>query len=103
MSAIDGTRFSTIGTHTSDSLTNAFVLHPVACGLAFIAAICALGGVIGGLIGTIIAVIAWLITIVVMVIDFVVFGVSFSHSYSRPAPYSIPHCSAPETTDTRDL
>lgn len=76
MSTIDGTSFSRAGTDTADSLTNAFVLHPVACGLAFIAALCSLGGVIGGLIGSIIAIIAFLITLVVMVIDFVVFGVS---------------------------
>jgi len=79
MSQIDGTSFSRIGTDSADSLTNVFVLHPVACGLAFIAAICALGGAIGGLIGSIIAIIAWIITLVVMVIDFVVFGIIKNH------------------------
>jgi hypothetical protein len=75
MAEIDGTSFSRIGTNTADGLTNAFVLHPVACGLAFIAALCAIGGFIGSLVGTIIAVIAWIITLVVVVIDFVAFGV----------------------------
>jgi hypothetical protein len=75
MAQIDGTSFSRVGTDTADSLTNAFVLHPVASGLAFIAAFCALGGVVGSFIGTIIAVIAWIVTLVVLVIDFVVFGV----------------------------
>jgi len=79
MSAIDGTSFSRAGTHTADGLTNAFVLHPVACGLAFIAALCSLGGAFGSLIGSIIAVIAWMITLVVMVIDFVAFGVIKHH------------------------
>jgi hypothetical protein len=75
MSQIDGTHFSRVGTDTTDALTNAFVLHPIACALAFIAALCSIGGVIGGLVGSIFAVIAWAITLVVMVIDFVVFGV----------------------------
>jgi hypothetical protein len=77
MSAIDGTSFSRVGTATADGLTNAFVLHPVAAGLAFIAALCSIGGIFGGLLATLIAILAWLITLVVMVIDFVVFGVSF--------------------------
>jgi hypothetical protein len=78
MSEIDGTSFSRVGTATADSLTNAFVLHPVAAGLAFIAALCAIGGWFGSLIATFIAIIAWIVTLVVMVIDFVVFGVSFA-------------------------
>jgi len=79
MAEIDGTSFSRIGTNTADDLTKAFVLHPVACGLAFIAAFCAIGGVIGSLVGTTIAVVAWIITLVVMVIDFVAFGIIKNH------------------------
>jgi len=79
MSAIDGTSFSHAGTNVTDSLTNAFILHPIACGLAFIAAFCAIGGVAGSLIATVIAVIAWTLTLVVTVIDFVVFGVIKNH------------------------
>jgi len=79
MSQIDGTSFSRAGTATADGLTNAFVLHPVACGLAFIAGFCAIGGWIGSLIATIIAILAWIITLVVMVIDFVVFGIIKNH------------------------
>ena len=76
MEEIDHTHFSRASSDSADALTNAFVLHPVACALAFIAGICALGGVIGGLIGTMIATVAWIITLVVMAIDFAVFGVS---------------------------
>jgi hypothetical protein len=79
MAAIDGAGFGIVGTHVADSLTNAFVLHPVACALAFIAGLCALGGAIGSLIGSFIAIVAWIITLVVMVIDFVVFGVRLVH------------------------
>jgi hypothetical protein len=78
MEAIDHTTFSRASSDSADALTNAFVLHPVACSLAFIAGLVALGGVIGGLIGTLIAAVAWIITLVVMVIDFVAFGVSDS-------------------------
>lgn len=76
MEEIDHTTFSRASSDSADALTNAFVLHPVACGLAFVAGICALGGVIGGAIGTMIAAVAWIITLVVMAIDFAAFGVS---------------------------
>jgi hypothetical protein len=77
MSEIDGTTFSRAGTATADSLTHAFILHPVACGLAFLAGFAAIGGWFGSLIATMLALLAWVITLVVMVVDFVVFGVRF--------------------------
>jgi len=79
MSQIDGTSFSLVGTDTANTLTTAFILHPIACALAFIAAICAIGGFIGSLVATFFAVIAWALTLVVMVIDFVVFGIIKNH------------------------
>jgi len=79
MSQIDQTHFNLVGTDSADALTRAFILHPVACALAFIAAIVALGGVIGGLLGSMIAVVAWLITLVVMAIDFAAFGIIKNH------------------------
>lgn len=78
MAEIDHTTFSKASSDSADALTDAFILHPVACGLAFIAGLAALGGVIGGLIGTLIAAVAWIITLVVMAIDFAAFGVSSS-------------------------
>jgi hypothetical protein len=79
MAQIDGTSFSTAGTDTADGLTGAFVLHPIACGLAFIAGLVAIGGVIGSFIGTIIAALAWILTLMVLAIDFTVFGIIKSH------------------------
>jgi len=79
MAEIDHTTFNRAGTDSADALTNAFILHPIACGLAFIAALCALGGVIGGLIGAMVAAAAWLITLVVMAIDFAAFGIIKNH------------------------
>ncbi len=76
MAEIDNTNFSKASPASADALTRAFVLHPVACALAFIAAIISIGGVVGGLIGSMVAVVAWLITLVVMAIDFAAFGVS---------------------------
>jgi uncharacterized membrane protein len=82
MAEIDHTTFSKASSDSADALTYAFILHPIACGLAFIAGLAALGGVIGGLISTFIAAVAWIITLVVMAIDFAVFGVSrSSHPY----------------------
>jgi len=79
MSTIDGTSFSKAGTDTADGLTGAFILHPIACGLAFIAALLSIGGVLGSLVGSILAVLAWIITVVVMAIDFAVFGIIKNH------------------------
>ena len=76
MAGIDHTSSTRAGSDSADALTRAFVLHPVACALAFIAAIISIGGVVGGLIGSMVAVVAWLITLVVMAIDFAAFGVS---------------------------
>jgi len=76
MREIDGRSFDTTGATAVDDLTNAFVLHPIACALAFIAAIVALGGFVGSLVGVIIATLAFIATVVVMAIDFAIFGVS---------------------------
>jgi len=72
--AIDGTDYNTAGRKTSNALTGAFILHPIACGLTFIAALVAVGGVVGSLVGTILGVLAWILTVVVMAIDFAIFG-----------------------------
>ena len=77
MAQIDGTRFSTASADTADGLTRVMVLHPIACGIAFIAFLLSLGaGVIGSLLGAIVAAIAWILTLVVMAVDFTLFGVS---------------------------
>lgn len=79
MAEIDHTTFRKASSDTADALTNAFILHPIACGLAFIAGLAALGGVIGGLISTLVAAVAWIITLVVMAIDFAAFGIIKDH------------------------
>jgi len=76
MASIDGTGFSTVSGDTAKGLTRVMILHPVACGVAFIAFLLAIGaGFFGSLLAAVFAAIAWIITLVVMVTDFVSFGI----------------------------
>jgi len=80
MSGIDQTQFTKAATDTSKALTRVMILHPIACGVAFIAFLLALGsGVCGAIFASMAAAIAWLITLVVMVTDFVLFGIIKNH------------------------
>ena len=77
MADIDGTGFGLVSSDSADGLTRAMILHPIACGIAFIAFLVSCGaGVFGSLLGAVIALIAWILTLVVMAIDFSLFGVS---------------------------
>lgn len=76
MAQIDGTEFSTAGGDTVKSLTKVMILHPIACGLAFIAFLLALGaGCCGSILASVISFFAWLITLIVMACDFASFGI----------------------------
>ncbi|KAK4695065.1 hypothetical protein P7C71_g2616, partial [Lecanoromycetidae sp. Uapishka_2] len=80
ISAIDGTEFSKAASDSVDSLTNAMILHPIACAIAFIAFAFSCGaGVVGSLLGALVAALAWVLTLVVMAIDFSLFGVIKNH------------------------
>lgn len=80
MSAVDGTPFSKAASDTVDGLTNAMILHPIACAVAFIAFALSCGaGVVGSLLGALVALLAWVLTLVVMAIDFSLFGVVKNH------------------------
>lgn len=80
MARIDGDKFSNITSGTSEGLTRAMVLHPVACGLAFVAFLAALGmGMLGSLVAGLAAFLAWIFTLVALAIDFSVFGVIRHH------------------------
>jgi len=80
MSEIDGTQFTTAATDSSKALTRVMILHPIACGVAFIAFLLALGsGFCGAILAAMVAAVAWLITLVVMVTDFVLFGIIKRH------------------------
>jgi hypothetical protein len=76
MADAEGTGFSEAASNTANGLTNVMILHPIACGVAFIAFLISLGaGFIGSLIGAIVAFVAWVITLVVMAVDFAAFGI----------------------------
>ena len=77
MSQIDGSGFSEAAAVSADGLTYAMILHPIACGIAFIAFLLSVGaGVVGSALGALVAGVAWILTLVVMAIDFALFGVS---------------------------
>jgi glucan phosphoethanolaminetransferase (alkaline phosphatase superfamily) len=80
MSQIDQTQFSTASEDTSKALTRVMVLHPVACALAFIAFLLALGaGFIGAIMAAGVSALAWVVTVVVMACDFTLFGIVKNH------------------------
>jgi uncharacterized membrane protein len=80
MTTIDHTTFSTAAEDSSKALTRVMILHPIACALAFIAFLFALGaGFCGAIFASMIAAVAWLVTLVVMVTDFVLFGIIKRH------------------------
>src|SRR4051812_11544778 len=76
MHSVDGTSFSTYASDTTRSLTKAMILHPIACGINFIAFLLALGaGVVGSLLASLVALLAFLTTAVACIIDFVLFSI----------------------------
>lgn len=80
MANIDGTGFGTLSSDTPKALTRVMVLHPICCGLAFVAFLLALGaGIIGGLLASIVAAITWVLTLVVMATDFTAWGIIKNH------------------------
>ncbi|KAG9248982.1 SUR7/PalI family-domain-containing protein [Calycina marina] len=80
MENVDNTDFNTASTETTKVLTRVMVLHPICCGLAFIAFLLALGaGICGGLLASLTAALTWALTLVVLVTDFVFFGILKSH------------------------
>lgn len=80
MADIEGSSFSRAATDTTAALTRVMVLHPVACGLAFIAFLLAIGaGFCGSLLAALVAFVTWIVTLVVMATDFALFGVIKNH------------------------
>jgi len=80
MAGIDHTTFNTASTDTTKALTRVMILHPIACGLAFIAFLLALGaGICGAIFASMVSAVTWLITVVVMSCDFALFGIIKNH------------------------
>lgn len=56
------------------------VLHPIACGVAFLAFLLACGkGIFGSFAGAMLAAVAWVITLISMAVDFSLFGIIKHH------------------------
>ncbi|KAH8911907.1 pali-domain-containing protein [Coniochaeta sp. PMI_546] len=99
MNQVDNTQFSDYAERTTRSLTKAMILHPIACGLNFIAFMLALGaGVVGSLLASLVAALAFLVTVVILIIDFVMFSIVRSnvnddgtgaHAYYASAAWTI--------------
>jgi len=80
MARIESTDFSQASENTSKGLTRVMVLHPVACGMAFIAFLLALGaGVCGALFASFVSALTFIVALVVTVTDFVLFGIIKNH------------------------
>ncbi|KAG4031708.1 hypothetical protein MFRU_008g00710 [Monilinia fructicola] len=80
MSHIESTDFSTASEDTSKGLTRVMILHPVACGVMFIAFLLALGaGFIGSFLASLVSFVAFIIALVAMACDFVLFGIIKNH------------------------
>jgi hypothetical protein len=76
MNIVDGTDFSDYAEDTTRGLTKAMILHPIACGLNFIAFLLALGaGMVGSLLAALVALVAFVTTAVALIIDFVMFSI----------------------------
>lgn len=76
MNQVDNTQFSDSVSSTTEALTKAMVLHPISCGLNFIAFLFALGaGFLGSLMAALVAFVAFLVTCIIMIIDFVLFSI----------------------------
>ena len=85
MQSFDGTGFDGAASTSADALTNAMILHPIACAVTMIAMIMALlPGVCGAILGSMVTAVAWILTVVVMAIDFALFGVRIIGSDSNP-------------------
>jgi len=76
ISEYTGNSYSGASATTAKGLTRVQVLHPVGCGLAFLAFFTALGSsIVGSLVASLLAAGAFLITLIVTITDFVSWGI----------------------------
>ena len=91
MAQIDRINVEEIAAGTSTALTRVMVLHPVECGITFIAFLLSCGsGIVGSFVGAMVALLAWVLTLISLAVDFSLFGIvhhkvnednSGSHAY----------------------
>lgn len=73
------TKWTTWKGHDLDLMTVAYILFPIACAIAFLAAAFAFCGVIGSLIASVLCATAFVVTLPVMIVAFVSMGYLKSH------------------------
>ncbi|KAJ4306174.1 hypothetical protein N0V88_000970 [Collariella sp. IMI 366227] len=84
LAATDNTAFSDYAESTTRSLTKVMILHPIACGINFIAFLLAIGaGMVGSFLASLVALLAFLTTAVACVIDFVLWSIVKSNVNDR--------------------
>lgn len=71
------TTFENTDGGTANSLARVMILHPIACGLAFIAFLTTLGGrtIMSSVSGSLVAGLTWILELVSLVVDFTAFGI----------------------------
>lgn len=80
ISQVDATSFEVIADGTSESLTRVMVLHPIACGITFIAFLLSCGaGIVGSFVGAMVAFLAWVLTLIALATDLSLFGIIKHH------------------------
>ncbi|OBT64398.1 hypothetical protein VE03_05711 [Pseudogymnoascus sp. 23342-1-I1] len=76
LDALGAGDYGSASKNTADALTRVMVLHPVACGLAFLGFLASLGAsIFGSLCAALLSSVAWLVTLVVLITDFVAWGI----------------------------
>jgi len=84
VASADKTNFNDASENTSKALTRVMILHPILCGMAFIAFLLALGsGICGALLAALVSALTWALSVVVLATDFTLFGIIRNHVNGR--------------------
>lgn len=84
MNSIEDTSFSTAYADSAKGLTRVMILHPVACGISFIAFLLGAGaGLFGSLFAALVSLVAFIVTVVALICDFVLFAIIRDHVNSN--------------------
>lgn len=84
MTNIEDTTFSDAYRESAKGLTRVMILHPIACGISFIAFLLGVGaGVFGSLFAALTSLVAFIVTVVALICDFVLFAIVRDHVNSN--------------------
>jgi len=92
IASADKTTFNHAQEDTTKALTRVMVLHPIVCGMSFIAFLLALGsGICGALLAALFSALTWVLCVVVLATDFTLFGIIKNHVNSSSKDTSGSH------------